>query len=244
MSLVNNQGYYSDSDNQSLQHNPSIQSQRGDAATEIKAIFQNFLTRLQYRAPNTAPNARLRADVATEIISWKAGLSSKFIDGLTDTACAIAETALSHTGYAHQRLVSLYTAYIIYIDDLGGRDLETLGRFGQRVAAHESQGDPVLERLAHQFGDMYAMYPQVGADCINAATLAGVAGTHIEYSTEHMAVARGALRYPAFLRGMTGYSTAFAFFNFVQGWRDPEDRFYLQVVPELAFCTDHIKYVV
>ncbi|KAL1950201.1 hypothetical protein VTO73DRAFT_5324 [Trametes versicolor] len=224
-----------------LPPNPPTPHHGGNMAAETKDIIQDFLSCLQYRPPGTVPNARLRADVTAEIISWKAGLSAKFIAGLTDTACTIVESALAHTSYAHQRLLSFYSAYIIYVDDFGSRDLEALGRFGQRIAARESQGDPVLERLARQFGDMYAMYPRAAADLINTATLAGVAGTHIEFCTEHMAVAPGALGYPQFLRGMTGYSTAYAFFNFVKDWRDPADSFYLQIVPELVLCTDRFN---
>ncbi len=229
-SAVKDEGNHSGSEHP-LPRNPSIQPQCGSAAAEIKIIFQDFLARLQYRPPRTVPNVSLRADVTAEIVSWKAGLSAKFIDGLTDTACTIVESALGHISYVHQRLLAFYSAYIIYVDDFGSRDLEALGRFGQRIAARESQGDPVLERMARQFSDMYATYPPVAADLINTATLAGVAGTYIEFKTEHMAVAPGALRYPSFLRNMTGYSTAYAFFNFVQGWRDPADTFYLQIVP-------------
>lgn len=216
---------------QSLPSNSSNLPHGGNMVAETKDIVQDFLVRLQYRPPGTVPNATLRADVTAEIISWKAGLSGKFIAGLTDTACTIVESALAHTGYAHQRLLAFYSAYIIYVDDFASRDLEALGRFGQRIAARENQGDPVLERLARQFGDMYAMYPHAAADLINTATLAGVAGTYIEFCTEHMAVAPGALGYPQFLRGMTGYSTAYAFFNFVKDWRDPADSFYLQIIP-------------
>lgn len=231
MPSVTSDGDYHSGSEHSLQSNPSIQLQCGNTAAEIKIIFQDFLARLQYCPPCTVPNASLRADLTAEIISWNAGLSPKFIDHLTDTACTIVESALSHTSYAHQRLLSFYSAYIIYVDDFGSRDLEALGRFGQRIAARESQGDVVLERLARQFSDMYTMYPPVAADLINTATLAGVAGTYIEFKTDDMAVAPGALRYPSFLRNMTGYSTAYAFFNFVQGWRDPADTFYLQIVP-------------
>ncbi|OJT02046.1 hypothetical protein TRAPUB_7462 [Trametes pubescens] len=205
--------------------------QHGTMTGDIKAIFQSFLARLEYRDPHTMPNASLRADITADIVAWKAGLSAKMIDGLTDTACTLVETMFPHTDYAHQRLICLHTTYIVYIDDLGNRDPEALARFGQRVAARESLGDPVLERLAGQFRDMYDMYPSIGADCINAATLGGVAGNHVELTTEHMDVAPGALRYPSFVRGLTGYAAAFAFFNFVQGWRDPADGFYLQVVP-------------
>lgn len=220
-------------DQQTVQSDPSIQPAQceNSRATDIKTILQAFLGRLGYCAPHTEPNVRLRAEVAAEIISWKAGLSAKFIEGLTDSACSIVESALAHTSYAHQRFLSFYSAYVIYIDDVGSRDLESLGRFGQRVAARESQGDPALERLARQFGDMYAMYPRVAADLINTATLAGVAGTYIEFCTERMAVAPGALGYPSFIRGMTGYATAYTFFNFVKDWRDPADSFYLQIVP-------------
>ncbi|KAI0824364.1 terpenoid synthase [Trametes gibbosa] len=216
--------------------------QAAAAAADTKQVIQDFLTRMHYRSPRTAPNAKLREEVASSLFALNAGLSSDTIARMVDTACTIAESTYPHASYQHQLLVSLFTTYVVYFDDTGGREnVDALGRFGQRVVAREAQAHPILNRLVHQFADMYATFPRVGADSIVSATLIGVMSRYIELTSTDTPVTPGALRYPSYMRVMAGYSTAFIFFAFPKGWRDPSDTSYLQIVPELVFLSDHIN---
>ncbi|KAH9847726.1 terpenoid synthase [Lenzites betulinus] len=215
---------------------------RADTATDTKRVIQDFLTRMRYRSPNTPPNAKLRAEVTASTLALDAGISPKLVAAMVDTGCTIAESTYPHVSYEHQLLISVFTTYVVFFDDMGGRqNVEALGRFGQRVTTHEAQGHPILARLVDQFKEMYAMYPPVGADSIVSATLTGIMSRYMELMSADTPVFPGALRYPSYMRLMAGYSTAFIFFSFPKGWRDPGDRSYLQIIPELVFLSDHIN---
>ncbi|KAI8986210.1 terpenoid synthase [Trametes punicea] len=212
-----------------------------DPIEETKHILRDFLSRLRYRAPHTPLDYRMRKEVEDEIVSWDADLSPAYIAALTDTSCSIAECAYAHTSYQHQLLVAIYTAYAVYVDDLGSRDLEALGEFVKRFVAHQDLQDPVLARFVRQFQDMYVYYPRLSADNINAKSIEALIGMYIEFTAKDMVVAPGATMYPAFLRLKTGIGAAYALFNFVKGWRDPSDNFYLQLIPEIERYTDAIN---
>ncbi|KAJ3013109.1 hypothetical protein NUW54_g1684 [Trametes sanguinea] len=213
-----------------------------DAREETIRILRQFLSALQYRAPHTPVNHELRKEVADEILSWEAGVSMQYVEALTDTCCTIAESAYRHTSYQHQLLIAIYTTYCVYIDDLGHRDLDALGQFVRRFIARQDLQDPVLQRFVRQFQDMYEYYPRLSADIVNAKSLDAFIGMYIEFTAKDMVVAPGATMYPAFLRLKTGIGISYTLFNFVKGWRDPSDNFYLQLAPEIEQFTDAIKY--
>ncbi|KAI0366876.1 terpenoid synthase [Pilatotrama ljubarskyi] len=212
-----------------------------DVVAGIKSAVRDFLMRLRYRAPHTPANAKLRAEVTAEILSWNAGLSPPYVEALMDTSCTIAESAYAHLSYKHQLLVAIYTTYVVYVDDIGNRDLEVLGQFGHRLLAREDLGDPVLERLAQQLQDMYDYYPRLSAHSITIATLDSVVGMYVEFTTRDMAVSPGATRYPWYLRIKTGIGSAYALFNFVKEWRNPADNYHLQLLPDVEHFTDAIN---
>ncbi|KAI0670974.1 terpenoid synthase [Trametes maxima] len=223
-------------------HEPE-RPQSEEAIEETKRVIRDFLARVQYRAPHThdPTNPKLRAETAAVIYSWNAGLTPGFVEGLTDTSCGIAESAYSHIPYEHQLVVALYTAYMVYVDDLGNRDLDALGQFGRRFVARQGVVDPVLERLVEFLQDVYAHYPPLSADTITVSTLDSVVGMYIEFTAKDMAIVPGAARYPAYLRQKTGIGPAYVLFNFVKGWRDPRDNFHLQLIPEIEHFTDAIN---
>ncbi|KAI0822011.1 terpenoid synthase [Trametes gibbosa] len=222
-------------------HSFHASSKQGHTVADIKHTIHNFLTRARYHNPRTALDTTLRAAVAAEIMSLNAALKADFITGMVDTSCTLTESAFAHLPYEHQLFISLRTAYVAYVDDLGQRDLEALRQFGQLIVTRESHSDPILDSIARQFGDVYMLFPRLGADSINSSTLAWIVGCYIEFTTKSMNVVPGALRYPSYVRHMSGISICYSFFNFARGWRSLDDNSYLQIIPELVFCTDHIN---
>ncbi|KAI0662061.1 terpenoid synthase [Cubamyces menziesii] len=212
-----------------------------ESIIEVKRILRDFLTRLRYRSPHTPVNTRLRKECRDEIVSWNANLSAAYIDALNDTCCTIAESAYAHTPYEHQLLIAIYTTYMVYVDDLGQRDLEALGEFVRRFVARQDLQDTVLTRIVQQFQEMYEYYPRLSADTINSKSVEALIGMYIEFTAKDMSVVPGATMYPSFLRLKTGIGASYALFNFVKGWRDPSDNFYLQLIPAIESFTDAIK---
>ncbi|KAI9058172.1 terpenoid synthase [Trametes sanguinea] len=200
---------------------------------EIRDIFQDFLTRLKYQAPHTSVNAQLRAEVTAEIESWNAELTPAFVHGVIDTSCGIVESSYAHLPYKHQLFVATYAVYVLYVDDLGQRNVEALGQVGRWLAAREEVSDPILKRMVAQLDEMYEYFPALCADLINANTVEGIIGRYIECVANNtgMVVGTGATLYATSLRLKTGIGAAFALFNFAKGWRDPRDYYYLQVFP-------------
>ena len=120
---------------------------------------------------------------------------------------------------------------MVYVDDLGQRDLEALGEFVRRYFARQDLQDTVLTRIVQQFQEMYEYYPRLSADTINSKSVEARIGMYIEFTAKDMSVVPGATMYPSFLRLKTGIGASYALFNFVKGWRDPSDNFYLQLIP-------------
>ncbi|KAI9058177.1 terpenoid synthase [Trametes sanguinea] len=216
---------------------PPCQNEDARLIAETKCILRDFLARMRYSSPNTPPNATLRAEVAQNIRSWNAGFTPEVIEAVTDTSCSIAESSYPHTLYRHQLLVALYTAQLVYVDDLGARDLDALGECIRRFAGRKDVEHPALQRIFCQFQEIYQYYPHVSADAIITNTVECLVGMHIEYITKNMAVLPGATRYPWFLRLRSGDGSAYSLFNFVKGWNDPSDLYYLQLLPALEHFT-------
>ncbi|KAI0352645.1 terpenoid synthase [Trametes cingulata] len=212
-----------------------------DMLNEVKRTIRDFLKRVEYRRPCTPENSKLRVELTGEILSWNADLSPAYVEGLMETCCTVAESAYAHTSYNHQLTIALYSACLLYIDDMGNRDPEILGQFGYRFLTRQDLGDPVLERLALQLPQMYNLYPRLSAHSIAVATLDWAVGSYVELTTGDVAVSPGATSYPAYLRTKTGIGSAYALFNFVKGWRDPADSFHLQLVPDIEHYTDAIN---
>ncbi|KAI9058180.1 terpenoid synthase [Trametes sanguinea] len=211
------------------------QSVQTDQTLEVQEIMRDFLARVGYSnsTPWALPNASLRAELTAEVLSWNAGLSMQAVDSIVDTACTIAESGYSYMPPKHQRLAAYFTAYMVYVDDLGHRDLEALGHAIGRFVSRQPLEDPVLERLTRQFQDMYEYFPRLGADSINASTMEALVGMYTEFSQKD-AIAPGAILFPGYLRVQTGVARSYAHFNFAKGWRDPADTFYLQLIPPLV----------
>ncbi|KAI0755153.1 terpenoid synthase [Daedaleopsis nitida] len=203
----------------------------------IKETLQEFVRSISYPAPQSSQNAQLRQAVGDDILSWNASLSWEYVNTLIDTSCAIAESAYTHTSYDHQLLIALYTAYLVFADDLGEHNVEAVGQFVQRFTRGQPQLHPALDRLAVQLGTMHEYFPRVSADAIINNTLDSLTAMYIELQTKGDAVLPAAARYPLYLRLKAGIGSAYAHFNFTKSWGEHAGLFYLQMLPDLEITT-------
>ena len=197
----------------------------------MKDVLQGFLKAVSYRSPHTRQNPRLRQETTAEIVSWDAGLSWNFINALTDTCCTIAECAYAHTSYEHQLLISIYTTYLVYADDVGQHNVEAVGQFVQRFTRREPQLVSVLDRLAALLGTLHDYYPRVSADAIINNTLDSLTAMYIELMTQGTTIPPAAARYPLYLRLKTGIGSAYTHFNFTKDLVEGTGLSYLQMIP-------------
>lgn len=159
-----------------------------------------------------------------------AGDDPAFIQKLSVSGCDLAEIVYPHISDEHRYYVALYSAFLLYVDDLGSRHLEAVAQFSRRFASGEKQLNLVLDFFTDLLRQSYELWPQVGADAIVSGTLEAIAANYIECTTGGMVVTPQAMWWPNFLRNSTAFSAPFAHFNFMKGWR-PTPVSYLQLLP-------------
>ena len=158
------------------------------------------------------------------------GDDSQVAEKLSAVSADLAGTTYIHTGLEHQRYIAIYTACIVYADDIGSRHIDALAQFSRRFVTGEKQLSPGLEVLAGLLKQSYTLWPEVGADCIISSTLAGMTSMHLEFTMKNMVVTPKATRWPDYFRDKTGFASAYAHFNFAKGWRSTPDS-YMQLSP-------------
>ena len=159
-----------------------------------------------------------------------AGDDPRFVQKFSVTGCDLANTIYGHTSPKHQYYIALYTACILYVDDLGSRHLDALAQFSRRLATGQKQLNPALDVLTDLLRQSYDLWPQVGADAIISGTLEAIAAMYIECTTGDMAITPQATWWPNYFRNRTGICPPYAHFNFMKSWRSTPES-YLQLLP-------------
>ena len=197
---------------------------------QIRPVIADFLVRSGYKWGTTPPNAALRARIASDVRGWDNCGAAHVVDKLVDTACSFIEAAYGHLSPEHQHYVILYTACILYSDDLGGSRLEAVRQFATRLAQGEAQLTPAFDTLAGLLKQAHEFWPPVGADSIISGTLEVITGMYIEYTTVDMEANPHAIWWPQYLRTRTGVNGPYAHFIFMKNFRTTPET-YLQMLP-------------
>ncbi|KAI0770508.1 terpenoid synthase, partial [Fomes fomentarius] len=153
-----------------------------------------------------------------------------------DGSCVYTETTYGHTTPEHRYFIALYTACLMYVDDLGERDLDAVMRFTGRFAKGEEQPDPVLNCLAGLLRRSHELWSQYGSDTIIAGTLDAVTAMYIEYTAQNLVIKPTATRFPYYLRTRAGIGPPYIHLAFMKSWRSTPES-YLQVLPYMEHWT-------
>ena len=156
--------------------------------------------------------------------------SVAFIEKLVDSGCSFAETAYGHTSPVHQHYIALYTALILYIDDIGNKHLEAVRQFAGRFAQAKQQLCPALDTLVQLLRQAHELWTSVGADAIISGTIDAVTAMYIEYTAQNLVVKPTATRFPYYLRTRAGIGPPYIHFIFMKSWRATPES-YLQLLP-------------
>ncbi len=219
----------------------TVMCQQDSAAREVqevREVLRDFLDRSMingddFRPPQTRDNgSKLYQDVSQQVLDFvvAAGDDPQFAHKFSATGCDLAEIIYGHTGYEHQHYIALYTACILYVDDLGSRHLDAVTQFSRRFATGEKQLNPALDVLTDLLRQSYDLWPQIGADAIVSGTLEAVAAMYVECTTGNMPITPKATWWPNYFRNRTGICPPYAHFNFMKSWRSAPDS-YLQLLP-------------
>ncbi|KAF8957808.1 isoprenoid synthase domain-containing protein [Flammula alnicola] len=144
----------------------------------------------------------------------------------------IASVAYGHLESEATRVfISLYTAFLVYVDDAYQRDVQRVSVFNERFVLREPQEDPVLDGLADWLHEIPKHYERVAANIILTATLNLINASLLEFQTKGMQASIYAKGYPGFTRAMSGASEAYALMIFPP---TVPLQSYIQALPELV----------
>ncbi|EIW61324.1 terpenoid synthase [Trametes versicolor FP-101664 SS1] len=202
----------------------------------IQETIRDLLHRCAYRSPKSETDHALRRELAEEVAKWDTDLPPAAIGKLVHASCSVVETMYGHTPAAHRGYIGLYTACIIYADDVGEQDPDALKLFTQRFARSEPQPNAVFECLAGLLRQAYDLWPQFGADCIISGTLDAISANYIECTTHEMRAKPLATCYPTYLRQRASFGPAFTSFMFPNTWRATPES-YIQILPDIESWT-------
>ncbi|KAI0352668.1 terpenoid synthase [Trametes cingulata] len=206
------------------------------ATGEITEAIRELLRRCTYASPKSATDPDLRRALTEHVGGWNVTLSPKLRDRIVNASCNYVETVYGHTPSEHRRYIALYSACMLYADELGEQDPGAVMEFTRRFVRGEKQPNDVFECLADVLKRAHELWPQFGADCIITGTLDALAANHIECTTRAMEVKPFATRYPTYLRLRAGITAPFTHFVFPNCWRDTPES-YIQILPEIDHWT-------
>ncbi|KAM5542953.1 hypothetical protein V8D89_003337 [Ganoderma adspersum] len=211
------------------------------AQREVREIIRNYLNRTVTTCSDVfclAEASQKCAMLSQDILNTVSGFVNATGDDstvavkLSVVAADLAGTSYTHTSPEHQRYIAIYTACVVYADDIGSRHIDALAQFSRRIVTGERQLSPGLEVLAGLLKQSYNLWPEVGADCIISSTLVAITSMYLECTMGNMVVNPKATRWPNYFREKTGFASAYAHFNFMKGWRSTPDS-YMQLSPDL-----------
>lgn len=102
--------------------------------------------------------------------------------------------AMAATAYAHledmptQIYIAMYTAFLIYLDDVFQHDVAEVSSFNQRFITNQPQGDPVLDAFAYLLLEMPERYGTLLSNMMITSTMKLVTALVLEKETSDMRV--------------------------------------------------------
>lgn len=84
--------------------------------------------------------------------------------------------------------VALFTTFVVFLDDLFKRDVESIALFGTRLMRGEKQGHPALDCLASLLNDTEMQFGRTVANIIVNDTLAFLNSLVLDYETQGLKV--------------------------------------------------------
>ncbi|KAI0394333.1 isoprenoid synthase domain-containing protein [Xylariaceae sp. FL0594] len=124
-----------------------------------------------------------------------------------------AGVSISSNAYSHQRqdiqiFVAIWTALLVYLDDVGDKDVERIRAFNYRFVTGSRHEDAMLNHLTEMLREMPAMFGRIEADLMVISTMNGLTSLLIEHEIKDVKLEPSSYRFPTFVRGMTGAADA------------------------------------
>ncbi|EKG19621.1 Terpenoid synthase [Macrophomina phaseolina MS6] len=197
---------------------------------EIRASIGDFLERcglfLQVCPKHTefAAECIAESDARGYLIPQN-GVFKNFIPA----GVAMARNAYAHQPHEVQMFISLYTAFLVYLDDMFENDMDAVRQFNHKFISRKPQKLELLDHFAELLHEMPALFGSVVANIMTTSTLNLVTALSIEHEVGGVILEPSAHRFPTFSRVMSGASETYALFMFPS---DEPLRHILQALPD------------
>lgn len=181
----------------------------------IRSIIARFLSNCNLIYPTTDPNIQFMEMCIQE--SEKRGYIipedetlKRFIPG----GVAMARNAYLHQSMEIQVYTCLYTAFLIYLDDMFERDITPVQEFNHNFVTRTPHKYRLLQHFDALLLEMPSIFGTVVANMMTTSTLNLVTALLLEAEMQGVHLPQSAGRYPTFGRVMSGASETYALFAF------------------------------
>jgi hypothetical protein len=146
-----------------------------------KSIILGYLFDMDYTRKDFPPRTQLERDLATIIDSWKIRDLDPRVPAMIPPSAAMGEMSYHRHPYELKLLISLFTFFMIYIDDRSSRgNPAPYAAFQQNYVTSKPQLDPVLDHFVDCLGDMWSFYDAFTANSIVTSALDFLSGCVLE----------------------------------------------------------------
>jgi hypothetical protein len=136
---------------------------------------------MDYTRKDFPPRTQLERDLATIIDSWRIRDLDTRVPAMIPPSAAMGEMSYHRHPYELKLLISLFTFFMIYIDDRSSRgNPAPYAAFQQKYVTSQPQLDPVLDHFADCLGDMWSFYDAFTANSIVTSALDFLSGCVLE----------------------------------------------------------------
>ncbi|PVG01249.1 terpenoid synthase [Serendipita vermifera] len=208
------------------------------ASKTPRSIILAYLSRINYKRLAYPSRSPLEEELIKVITSWQIPGLDPYLSAMVPPSAAMGEMSYHHHPLSTKLLISLFTFFMIYIDDRSGRgDPTPFASFQRNYALSIPQIDPVLDHFARCLRDIWDHYDTFSANAIVASALEFVNGCYLENITTDMQIDPCADRYPYFLRSKTGVAQAYTFMMFPKAFH-PSPIAFIQAAPSISYWID------
>ncbi|KAJ5720942.1 uncharacterized protein N7483_008876 [Penicillium malachiteum] len=210
---------------------------------EYTEIFQSFLHDIDFQIPNHEYHADLQSEMTLHFI--EEGFSEKFICRLRpvlEASAGIAMTTFYHASLEVQKIVGIYTAYAIFIDDQAKELEHDLKQFSLNLLSGKPQNNKVLQSYAQFLTGMHDIFGQFGGDMIIKDTIQFISACYFELKldTNNLSFPRDAPDFPNYIRIKTGVAEAYAFMVFPE-CLFPEEHYLGTYLPMISYLQAYLN---
>ncbi|KAI0376400.1 isoprenoid synthase domain-containing protein [Hypomontagnella monticulosa] len=181
--------------------------------SDIRNLLNSYLERCKLVYPQAAKHNQFEASCVAEAI--RRGYivdENDILKRYISVGVSIACNAYRHQSHDIQVFISLFTAFLTYLDD--SYEKNTTQPFNHRFITGDRQNDILLDHLRDLLFEMPSMFGSVESNIITTAVLDFVTSLSIDHEFEKVKLEPSSHQFPAFVRAMSGIANAYALFIF------------------------------